>query len=79
MTIPAKCLIRSLGYLGLRSNKIDVWRSFAATVLGMQVIDGDDGRIMLRMDNKAQRYIIAPAAASELGFMGFEVEDRRSS
>jgi 2,3-dihydroxybiphenyl 1,2-dioxygenase len=63
----------SLGYIGVNSSKMDDWHGFATGLLGMQRIDAAGGVQAFRMDDRAQRLIIAPEEADGLGFMGWEV------
>jgi 3,4-dihydroxy-9,10-secoandrosta-1,3,5(10)-triene-9,17-dione 4,5-dioxygenase len=67
--------IYGLGYVGLRSHRLDEWRAFATDVLGMQVAGspgGDDDTLYLRMDERAWRYAVAPGD-DDLEYVGWEV------
>ncbi|MDG4834299.1 VOC family protein [Solwaraspora sp. WMMD1047] len=66
--------IYGLGYVGLRSEKIEQWRDFATTVLGMQVAEppaGEEDSLYLRMDERAWRYAVAPGP-EDLDYVGWE-------
>ena len=66
-------LISALGYIGLNTKQLDAWRGFAAQMLGMHVEECGDAQLLLRLDEKAQRYLIRQADKSGLGWLGFEV------
>lgn len=63
----------SLGYVGVRSPKLDEWNTLTTKILGMQRVDGGGGSNVYRMDDRAHRFMVADAARDELGFIGWEV------
>lgn len=68
--------INALGYLGIRSDRLDDWSSFAGGLLGMQRIDRAGRQMAFRMDDRMQRLIVADEPGETLAFMGWEVEFR---
>lgn len=66
--------ICALGYLGVRSDKIDDWSDFAGHLLGMQKIDKGGKAVAFRMDDQAQRLLVSDEPGETLAFMGWEVE-----
>jgi 2,3-dihydroxybiphenyl 1,2-dioxygenase len=66
----------ALGYIGVRSDRLDDWSQFAGALLGMQKIDRGPGALAFRMDDKAQRLIVSDEPGETLAFMGWEVEER---
>jgi 3,4-dihydroxy-9,10-secoandrosta-1,3,5(10)-triene-9,17-dione 4,5-dioxygenase len=70
--------IHSLGLVRLGSTVVDEWRSFAPDVLGMQVSDGPDGSLLLRMDERPYRIAIIPSDADRVAASMFEVRDRKA-
>jgi len=66
--------ILQLGYLGIAATDPEAWRGFAADYLGMQVAEAPERRLAVRMDDRAQRLLIEPAARDGLAFVGFELE-----
>lgn len=70
--------IHSLGLVRLGSTDVDVWRSFAPDVLGMQTSDGPDGQLLLRMDERPYRIAIVPNDANRVLASMFEVRDRKA-
>lgn len=70
--------IHSLGLIRLGSTVVDEWRTFAADVLGMQVSDGPDGGLLLRMDDRPYRIAIVPSDVDRVLASAFEVRDRKA-
>ncbi|MGO4837757.1 VOC family protein, partial [Rhizobiaceae sp. 2RAB30] len=68
--------VTALGYIGVRSDKLDDWADFAGNLLGMQKIDRGTGALAFRMDDKVQRLIVTAEPGETLAFMGWEVEHR---
>lgn len=66
--------VTALGYIGIRSDRLDDWSDFAGKLLGMQKIDRGGKSLAFRMDDKAQRLIVADEPGETLAFMGWEVE-----
>ena len=65
----------SLGYVGVRSGKLDDWSDFATKILGMQQVDRGGGERAFRMDDRRQRLIVSDSEAEGLGYLGWEVAD----
>lgn len=68
--------VTALGYLGVRSEKLDDWSYFAGRLLGMQRIDRSRKTMAFRMDDREQRLIVADEPGDSLAFMGWEVEQQ---
>ena len=66
--------INALGYLGVRSDKLDDWGDFAGKLLGMQKIDRGGKALAFRMDDRQQRLLVSDEPGETLAFMGWEVE-----
>ena len=66
--------INALGYLGIRSDRLDDWADFASGLLGMQKLDRGGKAMAFRMDDQVQRLMISDEAGETLAFMGWEVE-----
>lgn len=66
--------VSALGYLGVRSNKLDDWSQFAGGLLGMQQIDRGGKVRSFRMDDRKQRFVVSDEPGDTLAFMGWEVE-----
>ena len=67
---------KQLGYIGLSASDTAAWRTFAGEYLGMQVVDGNDGGLALRMDERRQRILLEPAQSDALAFLGLETAGR---
>lgn len=68
---PSRFPLAGLGYVGVSSDKLDDWRSFACDFAGMQQMDAGAGALTLRVDDRRQRFVITDDGGS--GFFGFEV------
>lgn len=66
--------ITALGYLGVRSDRLDDWTDFAAGHLGMQRIDRGGRQLAFRMDDLHQRLVISDEPGETLAFMGWQVD-----
>jgi 3,4-dihydroxy-9,10-secoandrosta-1,3,5(10)-triene-9,17-dione 4,5-dioxygenase len=62
----------------LGSTVVDEWRTFAPDVLGMQVSDGPDGSLLLRMDDRPYRIAVVPNEVDRVLASMFEVRDRKA-
>lgn len=65
----------SLGYVGVRSDRLDDWSAFATGLIGMQQVDRAGAVRAFRMDDRRQRLIVTGDEGEGLGFMGWEVAD----
>ena len=83
--------ICALGYLGVRSDRLEDWADFAEKLLGMQKVDRGPGALSFRMDDRRQRLVVSgetveteaapggaavPDGTDGLAFMGWEVDHR---
>ena len=65
--------VQSLAYIGLRAPDLAAWRTFAADLLGMQVVPSStDDDLFLRLDDRGYR-IHVTSGEPGLAFLGFEV------
>ncbi|OED43074.1 biphenyl 2,3-dioxygenase [Chromatiales bacterium (ex Bugula neritina AB1)] len=67
--------ILSLGYIGIRSNKLTDWADFSTSQLGMSQLDNAGKNLSFRMDNYKQRFVVIDEPGNALGFLGWEVEN----
>lgn len=67
--------IHALGYVGVRSPKLDDWSRFASQLVGMQEIDRASSQRTFRMDEQRQRLSVCDEPGDPLGFTGWEVDD----
>jgi 2,3-dihydroxybiphenyl 1,2-dioxygenase len=64
--------VSGLGYFGLRTGRIDAWRTFAERILGLQTEATEDG-LRLRADDRAWRIALHADDTEEFGYVGWEV------
>lgn len=68
--------LKSLGYIGVTSDRLDDWQAFATRLLGMQAVDRTGSSMRaFRMDDRKQRLIVDGAAPDRTGFLGWEVAE----
>jgi 2,3-dihydroxybiphenyl 1,2-dioxygenase len=67
--------IIALGYLGVRSDKLDDGSDFAGKLLGMQKTDRGGKALAFRMDDQAQRFLVSDEPGETLAFLGFQVAE----
>jgi 2,3-dihydroxybiphenyl 1,2-dioxygenase len=68
--------ISQLGYVGIGTSDAKAWQDLATTVLGMQIVAGDDTSISyLRMDECHHRLELRSKGSDDLEFVGWEVPD----
>jgi fido (protein-threonine AMPylation protein) len=68
--------VTALGYVGVRSDRLDDWADFACRLIGMQKIDRGGKTLAFRMDDRMQRLLVSDEPGEALAFMGFEVAAR---
>jgi len=65
-----------LGYLVVEASRIDDWRSFAATALGLpDPLANTDGSLGYQLDDRAQRLILAEGPRDDVAALGLELKD----
>lgn len=69
--------IHALGYLGIRSDRLDAWSDFAGRLLAMQTIDRGSTALAFRMDDQKQRLLVTDEPGDTLAFIGWEVENHQ--
>lgn len=68
--------IISLGYIGIRSDRLDDWSAFASGLLGMQAVERAGKTRAFRMDDRRQRFVVSDEPGDTLAFLGFEVSEK---
>jgi len=72
-------VVTELGYLGLGVRDLAAWKTFAANVLGLEVVPDDNpGRCRLRMDYWYQRFILTESGSDDLDFIGWRVANAQA-
>jgi 2,3-dihydroxybiphenyl 1,2-dioxygenase len=67
--------IEALGYVGVRSDQLDDWETFASRFLGMQIDERSASSLRLRMDDRRQRLVVAPDVGEGPALFGWELAD----
>ncbi|HUC52313.1 MAG TPA: VOC family protein [Xanthobacteraceae bacterium] len=67
--------LTALGYVGIRTKKLEDWADYGTRFLGMQLVDKSRGALALRMDDRKQRVIIHTDEDEGPSFYGWEVAD----
>lgn len=68
--------VSQLGYLGIGTSDAKAWQDLATTILGLQVVPGDDqSTSYLRMDEYHHRLELRSKGTEDLEFVGWEVPD----
>jgi len=67
--------IEALGYVGVRSDRLDDWETFASRFLGMQIDERSASSLRLRMDDRRQRLVVAPDVGEGPALFGWELAD----
>lgn len=66
--------VQELGYVGITSGDLPVWREYATTVLGHEVAhDSDDQALFLKMDEHHHRLSVHPGDEEDVRFVGWSV------
>ncbi|MEM8935224.1 MAG: VOC family protein [Pseudomonadota bacterium] len=68
--------IIALGYIGVRSDKLDDWSDYANRLLGMQSVERARSSVSFRMDDQAQRLHISNEPGETLSFIGFQADQK---
>jgi 2,3-dihydroxybiphenyl 1,2-dioxygenase len=69
-------MLQGLGYAGFGSDRLDDWRQFGTSLVGLQAVERSPSLLAFRMDDRKQRIVIDPAMADGARFFGWEVADR---
>ena len=67
--------VRSLGYIGIESMKLDEWRTYCTDFLGLMDMSAGADELRFRMDDQGWRIGIQPGEKEDLIFAGFDARD----
>ena len=70
--------IRALSYIGAAVTDLDAWERFANEFLGMPTSREGDGRLLVRMDERAYRFDLRAAEQDTLLWLGWEVSTKEA-
>jgi 2,3-dihydroxybiphenyl 1,2-dioxygenase len=68
--------LKSLGYIGIQSSKLDDWSDLATRLFGMQEVHKGGKVRAFRMDDRKQRLVVDGDQDGGLAFLGWEVDDQ---
>jgi len=74
-TMRHESLVTALGYIGVRSTRLDDWSGYATGLLGMMPVERAGGLRTFRMDDRKQRLVVTADEGDGLAFLGWEVAD----
>ncbi len=69
-------MLQGLGYAGFGSDRLDDWRQFGTSLVGLQAVERGPQLLAFRMDDRKQRIVIDRSMADGARFFGWEVADR---
>ena len=70
--------VRSLGYIGIESMKLDEWRTYCTDFLGLMDMSAGADELRFRMDDQGWRIGIQQGEKEDLIFAGFDVRDQET-
>src|ERR1700751_4380160 len=68
-------MLQGLGYAGFGSDRLDDWRQFGTSLVGLQAVERSPSLLAFRMDDRKQRIVIDHSLADGTRFFGWEVAD----
>src|SRR5438477_4267416 len=68
-------MLRALGYAGFGSDKLEDWRQFGTSLVGLQAVERGNSQLSFRMDDRKQRIVVDRSMAEGARFFGWEVAD----
>ena len=66
-------MLQALGYAGFGSDRLDDWRQFGASLVGLQAVERGRSLLAFRMDDRKQRIVIDRSLGDGTRFFGWEV------
>jgi 2,3-dihydroxybiphenyl 1,2-dioxygenase len=68
-------MLQGLGYAGFGSDRLDDWRQFGTSLVGLQAVERSSSLLAFRMDDRKQRIVIDRSLGDGTRFFGWEVAD----
>jgi 2,3-dihydroxybiphenyl 1,2-dioxygenase len=68
-------MLQGLGYAGFGSDRLDDWRQFGTSLVGLQAVERGNSLLAFRMDDRKQRIVIDRSMPEGSRFFGWEVAD----
>jgi 2,3-dihydroxybiphenyl 1,2-dioxygenase len=70
--------LQALGYVGIRTRKLEDWSAYATRFLGLQLVDRSRNALAFRMDDRKQRIVVEAEQGEGPSFYGWEVENAKA-
>jgi len=70
--------LQALGYVGIRTKKLEDWSAYATRFLGLQLVDRSRNALAFRMDDRKQRIVVEAEQGEGPSFYGWEVENAKA-
>jgi len=70
--------LQALGYVGIRTKKLEDWSAYATRFLGLQLVDRSRNALAFRMDDRKQRIVVEEEPGEGPAFYGWEVENAKA-
>jgi 2,3-dihydroxybiphenyl 1,2-dioxygenase len=67
--------LNALGYVGIKSDKLDDWAAYGPKFLGLELVERTAGMLKFRMDDRKQRIIVNADGGEGIDVFGWEVKD----
>ena len=67
--------VRSLGYIGIESNKLNEWRTYCIDFLGLMDMSRSDNELRFRLDDQSWRVCVQQGDSEDLIFAGYDARD----
>jgi 2,3-dihydroxybiphenyl 1,2-dioxygenase len=67
--------LQALGYVGIRTKKLEDWSAYATRFLGLQLVERSRNALAFRMDDRKQRIVVEAEQGEGPSFYGWEVEN----
>jgi len=70
--------LQALGYVGIRTKKLEDWSAYATRFLGLQLVERSRNALAFRMDDRKQRVVVEAEQGEGPSFYGWEVENAKA-
>ncbi len=70
--------LQALGYIGIRTRKLEDWSAYATRFLGLQLVERSRNALAFRMDDRKQRIVVEAEQGEGPAFYGWEVENAKA-
>ena len=70
--------LQALGYIGIRTRKLEDWSAYATRFLGLQLVERSRNALAFRMDDRKQRIVVEAEQGEGPSFYGWEVENAKA-